>query len=64
MSFVPYDYDGWFPDDFFDLIIDETEEGWIVDYPDTDGNGLADFCDEWIGNPDIELRPSQDHAGV
>ena len=64
MAFVPYDYGGEFPDDFFDRITGETEEGWYVDYPDTNENGYADFYDEWLGNPDIELRPSQGHAGA
>lgn len=69
MAFVPYDYEGELPDDFWYNIIDEPvefngQEGWSVNYPDDNRNGYADFYDAWMENPDIELRPSQGHAGT
>lgn len=70
-SFVPYDYGGEFPEDFFDLIVsegfnDKGLEGWFVNYPDIDGNGYADFYDDFIGgeDPGIIVRPSQGHEGT
>ena len=68
MAFVPYDYGGEFPADFWDRIESEglfgDEEGWFVNYPDTNNNGYADFVDAYNGNPDIILKPSQGHAGT
>ena len=71
-SFVPYDYGGEFPEDFFDRIIsegtnDDGIEGWFTDYPDTDpANGYADFYDQYTQGeePGIILKPSQGHAGT
>ena len=69
-SFVPYDYGGEFPVDFWDRIISEGPnnegiEGWFTDYPDTNpANGYADFVDEYNGEPGIITKPSQGHAGV
>lgn len=66
--FVPYDYGGDFPDDFFEKIMDEGnyngQEGWFVDYPDDNQNGYADFYDNYDPTkPDVILRPSQGTAG-
>lgn len=68
-SKLPYDYDGnvdfmtyWEQNGF-----EEYDEGYMINYPDEDGNGYADFYDEWKKgkeNPDIILRPSQNHAGA
>lgn len=68
-SFVPYDYDGEFPEDFWDCITSEGTnaegiEGWFTSYPDTNNNGYADFYDEYIGEPGIITKPSEDHAGI
>lgn len=62
MSYVPYDWEGEFPDDFWDKILDEDENGWIVDYPDENGNGFPD-CMEDLIDPGVILRPSQEGAG-
>lgn len=69
-SFVPYDYAGEFPEDFFERIISEGTnaegiEGWFTDYPDTNPeNGYADFYDQYMGEPGIITKPSEDHAGI
>lgn len=74
-SFVPYDYEGEFPEDFFDRIVSEgtftgvygSQEGWFTNYQDTEPepNGYADFYDQYIsGEPGIITKPSQGHAGT
>jgi hypothetical protein len=62
-SFVPYDFEGDFPEDFLKHIVDEDENGWYTDYPDTDGNGKADFVDQYNGDPDVILNPSHNQIG-
>lgn len=73
-SFIPYDYEGEYPDDFYDNILDEgifsgeygTKEGYFTNYPDVDPqNGYADFYDMYMKDgPGVILRPSQNHAGT
>lgn len=68
-SKLPYDYEGnvdfysyWEATDF-----EEYDEGYVIEYPDADGNGLADFYDDWKAgteDPSIVLKPSQNHTGV
>ena len=50
-SFVPYDYEGEFPEDFWESIVSEgtftgaygSEDGWFTSYPDVKPqNGYAD----------------------
>lgn len=67
-SKLPYDYEGNV--DFYEYWeranFEEYEDGYYVDYPDKDDNGYADFYDDWKAGkdePDIVLRPSQNHAG-
>lgn len=66
-SFVPYDYQGPFPDKFLTLIegdgMHNGKAGWMVDWPDSNDNGVADFVDAYNGNPDLYVKVSQDHAG-
>lgn len=68
-SLVPYNFPGSFPDDFLRQITgdgeNEGELGWTTNYPDGDGNGFADFVDDYRcgHNPDLHVRVSQDHAG-
>lgn len=41
--------------------------GYILNYPDNNNNGYADFYDDYIeygGDPSIILKPSQGHAGT
>lgn len=73
-SFVPYDYEGEFPEDFWESIVSEgtftgaygSEDGWFTSYPDVKPqNGYADFYDQYIsGEPGIITKPSQGHAGT
>ena len=66
-SFVPYDFQGPFPDDFLTHIkgdqIKDGKPGWTVDYTDSNDNGYADFVDAYNDDPDLYVRASQDHAG-
>lgn len=74
-SRLPYTYDGTV--DFMEYWeaagFGEYEDfngdggGYFVEYPDTDNNGYADFYDAFLDgleDPDIILRPSQNHAGT
>lgn len=61
-SFVPYDWDGEYPEDFSYNIVREDEDGWVVNYPDKNENGFPD-CMEGKDNPGINLYPSWEHTG-
>ena len=78
MAFVPYNFQGPFPDDFLTNITGDGigpdrskkyvgQPGWETKkYPDDNDNGIADFVDAYdsgIYNPDLYIRASQDHAG-
>lgn len=70
MSLVPVYFEGVFPDDFwdkagyFEVITVNGEDCFVTDYPDSDGDGYADFVDEYIEGPGVILKPSQGHAGT
>lgn len=78
MAFVPYNFQGPFPDDFLTNITGDGigpdgskkyagQRGWETKkYPDKDNNGIADFVDAYDRgdyNPDLYIRVSQDDAG-
>ncbi len=73
-SLVPVYFEGDVPEDFwgksgyFEVVTINGEDYFVTDYPDNDGDGYANFVDDYMdagfGGPGIILKPSQGHAGV